>query len=182
MLATQKQQNSSRYNQALSTGEQWSMLCSYCHGEKGISQKGAIPHLAGQNPQYLITQFELFVSGKRKDLAMQQVAARMSPEDRVDVALFYASQSPVRGISTRPELTTQGQKLYQQQCAACHGSNGEGKQDIPALAKQSEAYLVQTLQRFASADSSRKNSAMIGIARLLKADDINAVSAYLTAL
>lgn len=169
-------------DKALISGKQWSSLCQYCHGKEGISKKLGIPHLAGQNPRYLITQFEHFANGSRKDIAMQQIAPELRAEDRVNVALYYSSLPLARNISKAPGLMTKGKTLYSSMCAVCHGEQGKGIEDIPSLARQSEAYLKKTLARFKNKDLRRANSPMIAVAEQLKEQDIEALSAYITAM
>jgi cytochrome c553 len=68
-----------------------------------------------------------------------------------------------------------GEVLYRRHCAACHGAraSGDGPREIPALAGQREAYLIEQLTRFAS--DARPGSAMHGPAMrdTLKAADLN---------
>jgi cytochrome c553 len=68
-----------------------------------------------------------------------------------------------------------GQVLYLRHCAVCHRGHGwgDGPREIPALAGQREAYLIEQLTRFASGE--RAGSAMHGPAMhdTLKATDVN---------
>ena len=70
--------------------------CSQCHGPSERPRNPAYPELAGQYPEYLVLQLELFKSGKRGGSVyghlMQEVAPHLSEEDVRDVAVFYASQ------------------------------------------------------------------------------------------
>src|SRR5579863_9099786 len=68
-----------------------------------------------------------------------------------------------------------GEVLYLRHCVACHGGRawGDGPREIPALAGQREAYLIEQLTRFAS--NERPGSAMHGPAMhdTLTASDVN---------
>ncbi len=68
-----------------------------------------------------------------------------------------------------------GMYLYLRHCTACHGRQawGDGPREIPALAGQHEAYLIEQLRRFAADE--RSGSAMHGSAMrdTLKATDVN---------
>ncbi len=68
-----------------------------------------------------------------------------------------------------------GEVLYLRHCVACHGARawGDGPREIPALAGQREAYLIEQLRGFASGE--RPGSAMHGPAMrdTLRATDIN---------
>lgn len=68
-----------------------------------------------------------------------------------------------------------GEVLYLRHCAACHRARGwgDGLREIPALAGQREAYLIEQLTRFAN--GTRPGSAMHGPAMrdTLQATDVN---------
>lgn len=68
-----------------------------------------------------------------------------------------------------------GEVLYLRHCVPCHGGRawGDGPREIPALAGQCEAYLVEQLTRFASDE--RSGSAMHGPAMhdTVTATDVN---------
>ena len=69
--------------------------CASCHGPSSTPRNPIYPNLAGQHAEYLALQLELF----KKDIRggtpyahiMRSVAARLTPEQIRDVALYYAS-------------------------------------------------------------------------------------------
>jgi len=66
-------------------------------------------------------------------------------------------------------------------CSGCHGANGISlTPDIPNLASQKEAYLVNTMKAFRA--GSRKNPMMNSIAQGLSDDDIANLAAYYASL
>lgn len=65
-------------------------------------------------------------------------------------------------------------------CAGCHGANGEGKNNNPALAGKSEAELAQALNEYKS--GKRTNAVMKTFAAKLSEQDVADVSAYYAAL
>ncbi|HUL47756.1 MAG TPA: c-type cytochrome [Steroidobacteraceae bacterium] len=86
-------------------------------------------------------------------------------------AAELASAAPAAGA---PDVQ-HGEVLYLRHCVPCHGGRawGDGPREIPALAGQREAYLVEQLTRFASGE--RPGSEMHGPAMhdTLKASDLN---------
>lgn len=68
--------------------------CIACHGPSAMgNEQAGFPMLSGQQPKYIIGQLELFRNKKRyNDLnsIMQDISARMSPEDMEAVAYFSA--------------------------------------------------------------------------------------------
>lgn len=88
------------------------------------------------------------------------------------VAGMAAAAPPSASGSPDPQ---HGEVLYLRHCVGCHGARagGDGPREIPALAGQREAYLIEQLTRFASGE--RPGSLMHGPAMrdTLKATDIN---------
>ena len=65
--------------------------CFGCHGADGIARGQDVPNLAGQNWMYLYSQLEAFHSGERESEVMTAIAQRLSNEELVEVAKWYAS-------------------------------------------------------------------------------------------
>nr|MBF0681969.1 c-type cytochrome [Pseudomonas sp.] len=172
-----------RRQQAFEAGRERALFCSYCHGETGNSRRPHIPNLAGQNPVYLFSAFEKFASGERTDFVMSKLAANLTQEDRVNIAVYF-SQQPVNKVvlSVDEDLRRRGAALFRNTCTGCHGQQALGMENTPRLAGQPEEYLNKALTRFRENDPSRAGSVMMSIASLLSKEDIKAVSAYLSRL
>lgn len=168
---------------ALYEGESRSVLCIYCHGKDGNSVRPDIPNLAAQTPEYMLTQFQLFSSGARKNKTMQKLAQTLSFNDKVNIALFFSGMTvkPVQRAVNKP-LYQKGEAVYNNRCAQCHGSKAHGNHQMPYLAGQKNGYLVYTLNLLRDGDNSRINSPMIPIAKKLTKDDILSVAEYLSVL
>jgi cytochrome c553 len=71
--------------------------CVACHGAR-LTGQAQFPRLAGQGDDYLRAQLDAFANGARSEATgtMQRVARAMSAEDRVAVATYLASLSPVK--------------------------------------------------------------------------------------
>ncbi len=178
----QKQENQVTWDEAVRAGNDRALLCKYCHGEDGNSKKNTIPNLAAQNVAYLITQFELFASGERNNKTMNELAKILTAEDKVNIALFYASQKVSSQTPYRPELAATGKQIYDTQCFFCHGKDAHGKEGMPYIAGQPSEYLRRTLTSYTSTIVKRANSPMSQVAQTLKKDQIEALAAYLTTL
>ena len=76
-------------------GRKASFFCANCHGETGNSKYSEVPNLASQHPAYVLNQIEAFLSGKRKDAFMQGLMKVLSNDEKVGIAVFYASQEVV---------------------------------------------------------------------------------------
>lgn len=70
--------------------------CQTCHGDDGEAQNPAYPRLAGQYAEFLELQLQLFAEGRRGGsphaVIMQPIAAKLTPEQRRDVAAYWASR------------------------------------------------------------------------------------------
>ena len=181
-ILQQKQENKASWSAAVEAGNERALLCKYCHGADGNSKKNTIPNLAAQNEAYLIKQFELFASGERNNKTMNELAKILTPEDKVNIALFYAGQKVKTQIPYRPELAATGKQIYDTQCFFCHGKDAHGKEGMPYIAGQPSEYLRRTLASYTSSIVKRANSPMSQVAQTLNEDQIEALAAYLTTL
>ena len=72
--------------------------CVTCHGPSDIPRNPIYPMLAGQYADYLVLQLEVFQKEHRGGTAyvhlMRTVAARLTPEQMRDAALYYSSLTP----------------------------------------------------------------------------------------
>ncbi len=172
--------NQVEYSIALEEGKERSMLCGYCHGKDGNSVKPDIPNLAGQNTEYLLKQFQLFATGERKSYVMQQLASALSDEEKVNMTLYFSSQTvrPQEGITTSEE----GKARYDSLCMACHGVDGRGNHELPRLAGQKKAFLVKTLNDFKKGKAARATSLMVDIMKVVDADEIESLASYIATM
>lgn len=177
-----KMADSHSTQQAIKAGNDRALLCKYCHGEDGNSKKNTIPNLAAQNEVYLIRQFELFANGKRNNKTMNELSKLLTPEDKVNIALFYASQQVKVQTPYKPELAADGKRLFETRCFFCHGKDAHGKADTPYIASQPSEYIRRTLNSYRSSLVKRAETAMSRVARTLQPDEIEALTAYLTTL
>ena len=163
--------------------------CASCHGSQGQGG-GAFPHLAGTGAAYLREQLDAFAAGTRKNAIMQPIAQALAPEQRAQVAAFYAALPATVHASDRAAqqpsdagawLATRGRWADElPACAQCHGPGGSGVgASFPPLAGQPTGYIAQQLKAWQ--DGSRPAGPlglMQAIARKLKDADVQAVSDY----
>jgi cytochrome c553 len=72
-------------------GRQKTAMCQTCHGIDGVGKLPDVPHIAGENTEYLVSQLEAFRSGKRQHEQMSIIASGLSDEDVADLAAWYSS-------------------------------------------------------------------------------------------
>lgn len=64
--------------------------CMACHGDDGIAKDKDVPHLAGQNYEYLLKQMRDFRTGKRPHKEMRVMSRLMDDAEMQEIADFYA--------------------------------------------------------------------------------------------
>jgi len=132
--------------------------CPKCHGESGTSEKPEVPNIAGQKIGYLVNQLRAFQkehavntspfgSTLRSEKDMQKWAKSLTPDDKLNISVYYGTQECQSG-TTKPSSATQ-QPENANVCLACHGNNGASiSQVVPRLAGRKEAYLLAELRAF----------------------------------
>lgn len=163
-------------------GKRAAFLCVHCHGEDGNSAINHVPNLAGQNPVYLLGQIDKFGDGRRKDDFMSGLVKVLKPEDRFNMAVYYASQVVKASSGKDARLVQVGAKHFARSCAGCHGSGGRGTREVARLAGQQPVYLKNALGGYRQATGTRSDARMTGVARKLTDPDIAALAAYLSTL
>ena len=173
-------------------------VCAACHGADGNSAAETFPKLAGQHAGYIAKQLKDFKAPSegaqpaRNNPIMAGMAGTLSDQQVVDVAAYFAAQSPQRGSSHSPDTLALGQKIYRggiaekgvPACAACHGPGGQGiPPQYPRLSGQSAAYTTAQLTAFTQGPGARDNSVpMHAIASRLSDSEIKAVADYISGL
>jgi cytochrome c553 len=163
-------------------GRDRTVLCNTCHGEDGMALKEVTPNLAGQNPVYLVDQFQRYGDGRRNDYWMSSLAKTLSVEDKIKIALYYAEMEMKASGGGKSELMAKGEQLFKQACVSCHGADGRGQEGYARLAGQRYDYVVKMLKEFRDRTGKRTNVWMTSVAIRLSDQDIEAVSTYLANL
>lgn len=166
---------------AIEAGHKATFFCVNCHGDNGISKIPEVPNLAGQNPAYLLEQIRKFGSGERKDQFMQGLIKVLKDEERVQIALFYGSQT-VPPSKADPAQVVRGKELFTKLCVRCHGDAAHGDTTIPRLAGQQVPYIVTSVTRYRDNTGVRNNQLMSIATSSLKNEDIKAIANYLSQL
>ena len=166
---------------AVDAGKKVTFFCANCHGDDGISKTADVPNLAGQNPAYLLEQIRKFGNGERKDPFMQGLIKVLKGEERIQVALYYASVKVAPSVA-EASLVPRGKELFGKLCARCHGEQAHGNELYPRLAEQKVPYLKTSVTRYRDKSGERNNQLMSIATATLKNEDITAIANYLTQL
>ena len=167
---------------AVAAGQRAAFFCANCHGEFGVSALENIPNLAGQNAFYLLRQIDKFGDGRRKDDFMSGLVKVLKPEERFNIAVFYASQKVPPTAARNHAQVLAGGKHFARACVGCHGAKGYGTREIARLAGQRNGYLVTALTNYRSGKGMHADPRMTGVAKKLSDTEIAALAAYLGTL
>jgi len=167
--------------------------CVACHGQKGLSESGLFPTLAGLEAAVIYKQLDDFRSGKRSWGAMNAIATALTEQAWADVGAYFASQAnghapilgePFGGGHTLREADPAIRLVFAGDpargiapCAACHGPSAS-KLGAPSLQGQRPEYIASQLAAFAEGVRVNDiNQQMRSIASQLTPAEIRAVAA-----
>lgn len=167
---------------AVAEGREAARFCENCHGSNGISVHDHIPNLAGQHVFYLLTQIEKFGDGRRQHDFMSGLVKAIKPEDRFNIAVFYASQEVEPRAVKDMRKVEAGRALYQRSCMGCHGPEGRGSREVARLAGQQPVYVLKALKDYRAARGLRTDPRMTGVAKGLSDAQIEALAAYVASM
>jgi len=85
-------------------------------------------------------------------------------------------------VPREPGDVDAGKALFQKNCAACHGKTAKGRGMFPRLVGQYPPYLKRQIDLYLKADRPHDEETTEGILNALKADEIQNILAYITAL
>jgi cytochrome c553 len=109
------------------------------------------PSLAGQRRLFIENQLVLIREGLRDIPQMKGLLDGMKDAEIVALASYFAAQKPVTaaGGSRDEAIFQRGQALASRAlCGSCHLSDFSGRRQIPRLAGQHEAFLLQSMKQF----------------------------------
>jgi len=167
--------------------------CEGCHSPARLDETSLIPCLSGQSEKYLRDSLEAYATGRRPSGVMAAAITRLSPEDRRQLAKYFARQdrladaSPACQIPSDSRAATDGRTLAERgdpergvaACFGCHDIPGVNPA-YPRLAGQARGYLENQLRLFQAGTRGGGDfsEVMTRAAQNLNDDDIRALAAY----
>jgi cytochrome c553 len=130
-------------------GEKKAQLCLLCH--KPNNPMAYLPTLEGQTREYLYNQIKAYREKLRPDDVMQTNVASLSDADILDIAEYFASQTPIRAaFKLDSQKVALGRaKAGDLQCGTCHRSDFSGEKEVPRLAGLDPRYGSRQILDFA---------------------------------
>ena len=166
----------------LEEGREKAQICAACHGIGGNSLTPAIPSLAGQPRQFIVTALFMFREGRRVNDQMTPFVEKLSNADLNDLALYFSSQklaAPKRQADAA--VVAKGKEVTERNnCVACHTATLVGQQHIPRLAGQHKDYLLEQLKGFKASKRADYDGTMTSAAQALTAEELEPLAEYLS--
>lgn len=188
-------------------GKEINGTCAACHSDNGQGgKKGEYPRIAGQQVKYIESQLKNFRARTRVNIPMFPYTQEreLSDEDIKDISAYLAgieldTKMPTYK-GTEDALTrllmaekvmiipraegdlANGEKIFQKQCAACHGKTGKGRGMFPMLVGQYSNYLQRQVDLYLKGDRPHDEEGTVGLLNALKPQDIQDILAYLTSI
>lgn len=181
--------------------------CAGCHGEFGAGGKKGDPRIAGQQKKYIEQQLMAFQKRIRPNIPMvpyteerelatedMKVVAEWLSQVELDTKMpvFKGDEDALTRLKAVEKVMIvprvkgdidNGGRIFQKQCASCHGKQGRGKGMFPMIAGQYTNYLQKQIDAFLKAARPHdEDTANVGVLYTLKPEDIQDVMAYLTTL
>jgi len=155
--------------------------CAACHGPGGQSALPGTPSLAAQPKLFIENQLVIIREGLRDVPAMKPLLAGMADEEIVVLATYYAAQ-PAKALTPPPQAdkARAGAAIAQRlSCGSCHLPTYAGQQQVPRLAGQDEAYLLQAMKQLRDHPGPGRDTIMAATLRGLSDADLDSLAHYL---
>lgn len=163
--------------------------CAQCHKPEGWGlTDGLVPQIAGQHRKVVIKQIADIRAGNRDSVLMAPYTSVKSiggVQSLADVAAYIDTleMSVDTGKGPGDDLEV-GARVYRENCAHCHGKNGEGNGDayVPRIQSQHYEYLLRQFQWIRSGKRRNGNPEMVKEIRTLSDRETRAVLDYVSRL
>lgn len=158
--------------------------CVTCHGPDGNSASGEYPILAGQTARYIYLQLKDFKEGRRSNGLMASFVAKLSRDDMLDLADYFAAQKP-KPIAFKPDPTRAARgkrKAEEVLCTMCHLGGMKGQNEIPRVAGQYPEYVIKQLKAFKARTRTNDAGSMTSVAQTISERDIEDLAHYIVGL
>ncbi len=157
-------------------------LCMACHGPQGNSQIPLTPSLAGQPKVFLENQLVLIREGLRDIPQMKGLLDGVKDPEIVALASYFSAQTPAK-VSGSVDSSRYQRGLATSQrmlCGTCHLPDYSGREQIPRLAGQQEAFLLYAMKQFRDHPGLGRDTIMAASLYGLKDADLADMAHFLT--
>ena len=155
--------------------------CMACHGPNGNSQNPQFPSIAAQPSIFIENQLVLIREGLRDVPAMKDIMTGMKDDTIVALAKHYSAQKPLpKSGPVKQDVYSRGEQLAKQNlCGTCHLADFSGQNQVPRIAWQQEAFLVESMKQFRDNPTSGRDTIMAATLRGMSDADLAQLAHYL---
>jgi cytochrome c553 len=157
--------------------------CAACHGETGQPQDANVPSIGGQPKLFVMYQLFFYREGRRANPEMNTIAKDMSDTELTAISEYVAglpAPPPASGGAIDATRYRRGAALADKRiCGACHNADYSGREQMPRLAGQGEAYLLKSLKQYQAGTRVGTQAAMAEAVRGLSDDEFADLAYYL---
>ena len=157
--------------------------CTACHGETGQSQDANVPSIGGQPKLFVMYQLFFYREGRRTNPEMNTITKDMSDAELTAISEYIAGLPAPPPASAAIDETRyrRGAGLADKRiCGACHNADYSGREQMPRLAGQGEAYLVKSFRAYQAGTRVGTQAAMAEAVRGLSDSDFADLAYYLS--
>ena len=152
--------------------------CAACHGAQGRGAVDGIPHLAGQNSDYLVHAITAYRDGQRKEPMMNQAATGLNTRQISALANYFAEQEHIPipfgqlQFGSTHDPVADGALI----AASCNGCHHNPQGVTPNLNGLAPSYLQMALKSYKNGE--RPHPGMRRFSQHLNNLDIEKVALY----
>ncbi len=160
------------------------VACAACHGVGGNAPLPGMPKLAAQPKIFIENQLVLIREGLRDIPSMTAVMRDIKDDEIVALANYFAAQTlappgpPAHAAKAKAGAELSAKAL----CGTCHLPSYAGQQQVPRLAGQQEAYLLQAMKEFRDKPGPGRDTIMSGAVVGMSDGDLANLAHYLAHL
>lgn len=172
----------------LENGRKVFLLCAVCHQPEGWGTlDGDYPQIAGQHASVSIKQLADIRARNRDNPTMFPFTLldHLTLQQMADASAYAAQlpMNPENGTGPGNDLEY-GKQLYENNCAHCHGEDGEGvaEEHMPLLQGQQYRYMVRQFEWIRDGKRRNANPEMVEQIKNFTARDVSAVMDYTSRL
>jgi cytochrome c553 len=157
--------------------------CTACHGDTGQSQDANVPSIGGQPKLFVMYQLFFYREGRRTNAEMNTITKDMSDAELTAISEYIAGLPAPPPASAAIDETRyrRGAGLADKRiCGACHNADYSGREQMPRLAGQGEAYLVKSFRAYQAGTRVGTQAAMAEAVRGLSDSDFADLAYYLS--
>jgi cytochrome c553 len=148
-------------------------LCIACHGDATRAGQPEVPGIAGQPKLFTMYQLFFFREGRRKSPEMNVVAKSLTDADLTALSEAVEKLPPKKSslAGADPARYQRGAELSAAHgCQNCHNPDYSGREQMPRLGGQHEAYMVKAMQDYKTGARVGTQAAMAEV--LSQIDDV----------